>query len=71
MTIDSVNSGRNRNYVSQIQPQQQSHAERVTERENDGDRDDGSNAAMMNAPSASATINTSGQVIGSIIHVKA
>lgn len=68
MTIDSVNSSRN--YVSEVQPQPQSHAERVAERENDGDRDDGIKAAM-NAPSASATINTSGQVIGSIIHVKA
>ncbi|BBI99593.1 hypothetical protein FGKAn22_12860 [Ferrigenium kumadai] len=68
MAISSVNSGSN--YVSQVQPQPQTHAERVAEKENDGDRDDGGMAAAMNAPSQ-PTVNTSGQTVGSVISVKA
>jgi hypothetical protein len=68
MAISSIGSASN--YVSQVQPQPQSHAERVAEKENDGDRDDGGMAAAMNAASR-PTVNTSGQTVGSIISVKA
>lgn len=67
MAINSINSGGN--YVSQVQPQPQSHAERVSEKENDGDRDDGGMAAVNATPQP--TVNTSGQTVGSILNVKA
>jgi hypothetical protein len=67
MAVNSVTSS---NYVSQVQPQPQPNAERVGEKENDGDRDDGSKAAaVQNAPKP--TVNTQGQTIGSVINVKA
>lgn len=68
MAINPVNSGNG--YVSLVQPQPQSHAERVMEQENDGDRDDGSKAAPVSAP-PQPTVNTNGQKIGTIINVKA
>lgn len=68
MAIGSVGSGSN--YVSQAQPQPQTHAERVAEKENDGDRDDGGMAVAMSA-AVRPTVNTSGQTVGSIISVRA
>jgi len=68
MEINSAGSGRN--YVSQTQPQPQSYAERVAEKENDGDRDDGSKVAAVN-DQVKPTVNTSGQTIGAVINVKA
>ena len=68
MTISAVNSGRE--YVSQVQPQPQTHAERVAEKENDRVRDDGSKvAAVQSVPSP--TVNTQGQTVGVIVNVKA
>jgi hypothetical protein len=69
MAINSVNSGSN--YVSQVQPQPQSHAERVVEKKNDANRDDSSKVAAVNAESQKHTVNTSGQTVGAIISVKA
>lgn len=68
MAINSINSGSN--YVSQVQPQPQSHAERIAEKENDGDRDDGGMASAVSATPQPA-VNTSGQTVGSILNVKA
>lgn len=68
MAVNSVNSGSN--YVSLVQPQPQSYAERIAEKENDGDRDDGSKASAAPAQ-PQPTVNTSGQTVGSIISVKA
>ncbi len=68
MAVNSVNSGSN--YVSQVQPQPQTHAERVAEKENGKDRDDSNKAlAVQNAPKL--TVSTEGQTVGSIINVKA
>jgi hypothetical protein len=58
------------NYVSPVQPQPQSNAERVAEKENDKDRDDSSKAAAVNS-TPQPTVNTSGQTVGSIISVTA
>lgn len=68
MAVNPVNSGNN--YVSVVQPQPQSHSERVAERENDADRDDGSKVATVN-DQAKPTVNTNGQTIGLVINIKA
>ena len=68
MAIDPVNSGSN--YASQVQPQPQTHAERVAEKENDRDRDDAAKAAVVENASK-PTVNTQGQTVGAIINVKA
>ncbi len=69
MAINAVTSGSN--YVSQVQPQPQTHAERVNEKKQDGDRDDGGSAAATANAVLKPTVNTSGQTVGSIINVKA
>ena len=66
MPVNPVNSSSN--YVSVVQPQPQSHAERVAETKNDADRDDASKAVNdQNKP----TVNTNGQTIGLVINIKA
>ncbi len=71
MSVNPVNSSSN--YVSQVQPQPQSNAERVAEKENDGDSDDAKKAAqaavVQNTPKP--TVNTQGQTVGAVISVKA
>lgn len=68
MDVNSLNSGNN--YVSQVQPQPQTPAERVAEQERDRDRDEANKAAAVNAP-VQPTVNTSGQTVGAVINVKA
>jgi hypothetical protein len=63
MAVNPVNSGNN--YVSVVQPQPQSHAERVAEKENEGNKAD-----AVNAPPKS-TVNTSGETLGLVINIKA
>lgn len=68
MAVNPLSLGSN--YVSQVQPQPQTHVERVAEKEGDKDRDDVKQAvAAENAPKPS--VNTQGQTVGSIINVKA
>lgn len=70
MDISATASGRN--YVSQTQPQPQTHTEqRVVEKQRDNDKDDAIKAAVVADTQHTATVNTSGQTIGSIINVKA
>ena len=64
------------NYVSQVQPQPQSHSERVSEekvKENarENTRDDSANAVKAAEADIKQTVNTNGQTVGSIINVKA
>lgn len=68
MAISSVSSG----YSNVAALQSQNQPARVSEKENDGDSDDGSSSkvAATSAPQG-ATVNTSGQTIGSIINVQA
>ncbi|MGC2165006.1 MAG: hypothetical protein WA632_03205 [Gallionella sp.] len=68
MAVNPVNTGNN--YVSLVQPQPQTQAERVAEKENDADRDD-SNKVAAATPPAQPTVNTSGQKIGTVVNVKA
>lgn len=68
MAINSVNS--NNNYVSQVQPQPQTYAERTAEKKgNDRVRNDVSKAAVVKEQPP--TVNTNGQTVGTIINVKA
>lgn len=68
MAINSLNL--NSNYVSQVQPQPQTYAERTAEKKgNDRVREDVSKAAVVKAPPP--TVNTNGQTVGTIISVKA
>jgi hypothetical protein len=69
MAISGVSSGSN--YVSQVQPQPQTHAERVTEKENDKDRDDTTKVVAAQQVASKPSVNTQGQTVGSIISVKA
>ena len=69
MAVGGVNSGSN--YVSQVQPQPQTHAERVTEKEGDKDRDDGVKVVAAQQEAPKPTVNTQGQTVGSVISVKA
>jgi hypothetical protein len=54
-----------------VQPQPQTHAERVTEKENDKDRDDTTKAVVAQQEAPKPSVNTQGQTVGSIISVKA
>ncbi len=63
MSISSVSS----NISSQVSSLQQNIPSARAEKENDGDKDDGS--SKMNA--AKPTVNTSGQTIGANINVTA
>ena len=70
MDISAVGSGRN--YVSQTQPQPQTHTEqRVVEKQKDNDRVDAVKAAVVVDTQNKPTVNTSGQTIGALINVKA
>lgn len=70
MDINSV--GAARNYVSQTQPQPQTHTEqRVAEKQKENDRGDAIKAAAVSDVAAKPTVNTSGQTVGSIINVQA
>jgi hypothetical protein len=62
MTVNPVNSGSN--YVSQVQPQPQSQADRVAEEEAK------KKAAAASVP-VQPSVNTSGQKVGAVINVKA
>jgi transcription initiation factor TFIID subunit TAF12 len=68
MTVNPVNSGTN--YVSQVQPQPQTQAERVVEQEKLRNREDINKPEAANAPPP-PTVNTSGQQVGAIINVQA
>ncbi|TNC99121.1 MAG: hypothetical protein FD121_359 [Gallionellaceae bacterium] len=69
MAVNSINSGSN--YVSQVQPQPQTHAERVTEKENDKGRDDVAKVVAAQQDAPKPTVNTQGQTVGSVISIKA
>lgn len=64
MTVNPVNSGSN--YVSQVQPQPQSPAERAAEKASE----DAQKAAVASVP-VHPSVNTSGQKVGSVINTKA
>lgn len=70
MSISSISSG-SVNHAPAIQPQDQTP--RVgREKENDGDSDDGRSASSVQAKAhAKPSVNTSGQVTGTIINTKA
>lgn len=68
MPIDSVSSGSN--YVSQTQPQPQTHAERVKDVEREKSREDVNKAAAVQSE-PKPTVNTQGQTVGAVINVKA
>ncbi|MBI4808696.1 MAG: hypothetical protein HY799_07110 [Nitrosomonadales bacterium] len=64
------------NYVSQVQPQPQTHSERVSEekvkeQQRDTTRDDSASAAKAADAALKQTVNSNGQTVGSIINVKA
>ncbi|MBI5006089.1 MAG: hypothetical protein HZB95_03085 [Nitrosomonadales bacterium] len=60
------------NYVSQVQPQPQSPAERVSaEKVNEKVRDDAAATKAAADEALKQTVNTSGQAVGSVINVKA
>lgn len=69
MAVNQVNSASN--YVSQVQPQPQSPAERMAaEKESERTREEAAKtAAAENAPKQ--TVNTQGQTVGAVINVKA
>jgi hypothetical protein len=69
MAISGVSSGSN--YVSQVQPQPQTHAERVTEKVKDKDHDDTTKVVAAQQAAPKPSVNTQGQAVGSIISVKA
>ena len=78
MSVNTVNTGSN--YVSQVQPQPQTFAERTTEQVSDKERQDAAKAAAANAQAQALaqaqtqpqpTVNTSGQTVGTVINVKA
>jgi hypothetical protein len=62
MAINSVSSG----YSSVAAIQATQNQPQISEREGDGDRDDSAAAISQNP-----TVNTSGQVVGSLINVQA
>jgi hypothetical protein len=66
MPISSISSGSSN--IAALLPQSQ--PPQVREREGDGDGDDGSKVAATSA-SQGPTVNTSGQVVGSLINVQA
>jgi hypothetical protein len=68
MTVNSVNSGA---YVSKVQPQPQSQVERAAEVEKDKDSDDTKKAAAATSVPVQPTVNTNGQKVSQVIHVKA
>ncbi len=68
MAVNPVNTGNN--YVSLVQPQPQTQAERANEKENDADRDDTNKVAATNQP-VQPTVNTSGQTVGTMVNVTA
>jgi hypothetical protein len=69
MAVNPLNSGAN--YVSQVQPQPQSQVERAAEIENDKDSDDAKKAAAATSVPIQPTVNTSGQIVGSVVNVQA
>lgn len=68
MAVNSVNSGTN--YVSQVQPQPQTPAERATEKVKEKTRTDVQKPEAPNIP-IQPTVNTNGQQVGAVINVKA
>ena len=74
MSVNTVNTGSN--YVSQVQPQPQTFAERTTEQRSDKERADAAKAAAASAQAkpqtqSQPTVNTNGQTVGTVINVKA
>ncbi len=74
MAVNPVSSGSN--YVSQVQPQPQTYAERTAEKQQVESQNTA--AAQQSATEAATrptapppTVNTSGQEVGTIINVKA
>lgn len=70
MAVNPVNSGSN--YVSQVQPQPQSPAERAAElaREKEKSQEAANKSAAVNTP-PKPTVNTSGQTVSTVVDVKA
>lgn len=68
MSVNSVNASNA--YVSQVQPQPQTHAERVVEKENAKviQLANKEPAIKVEQP---PTVNTQGQTVGTILNVKA
>jgi hypothetical protein len=67
MSINSLNSGSS--YASLVQPQSQTYAEQLAERERNTDNGEGSAAVMQN--SLKPTVNTQGEMVGYFISVEA
>lgn len=69
MAVNQVNTASN--YVSQVQPQPQSPADRMAaEKESERTREEAAKAATVQAE-PKQTVNTQGQTVGSVINVKA
>ncbi len=68
MAVNSLTSGNN--YVSHVQPQPQTQAERVAEQARNKERDDANKAAAANT-SVQPTVNTNGQTVGTVVNVEA
>lgn len=67
MAVNGINQGNP--YVSQVQPQPQTHAERVNENEKVLKEVSGAVPALQ--AEAKPTVNTQGQKVGSIISTQA
>jgi hypothetical protein len=65
MSVNPVVSGNT--HVAHVQTSPQAHAERVGEKENDGDGDDANKQAVQSTPRPA--VNTQGQPVGTIIDV--
>jgi hypothetical protein len=74
MPVNTINNAGS-NYVSQVQPQPQTFADRTVEAASNKDREDAAKAAAAQAQQQQAqaqpTVNTSGQTVGAVINVKA
>jgi hypothetical protein len=68
MAVNPVNSGSK--YVSQVQPQPQPPAERIAEKEKAKNNDNANKVPVAHAP-VQPTVNTNGQTLSAVIHVKA
>jgi len=68
MSVSSVSSSTSSSFTA---PLSQTQMNRPREAEGDGDKDDGKKVAPQTSATSTPTVNTSGQVVGGIINVKA
>lgn len=68
MSVNSVNASNA--YVSQVQPQPQTHAERVVEKGNAKVTETANKESAIRV-AQQPTVNTQGQSVGTILNVKA